>query len=161
MSNLVGRAICKTMWASSKIRRPLCASLADRLCANITWLLQAACVGRTWKKRSFYILIEYHNRSYMHTCKHHLQFRDGEIVWTALMCLRRKPQLVYALSQNGHGNGGYAVAPFTVSSENSELLAAPGQVGKTERRTLAFRSTSMFMDSCWSGIDSEFEWFGE
>lgn len=56
VSNLVGRAICKTMWASSKIRRPLCASLADRLCANITWLLQAACVGRTWKKRSFYIL---------------------------------------------------------------------------------------------------------
>lgn len=56
---------------------------------------------------------------------------------------------MYALSQNGHGNGGYAVTPLTVSSGNSELPAVPGQVGNTECRTLASRSTRMFdVDSC-------------
>lgn len=55
------------------------------------------------------------------TCKHHLQLRDGEIVWTAFMCRLRKPQLVYALSQKGQGNGGYAGPPFIVSSDKSVL----------------------------------------
>lgn len=141
VSNLVGRAICRTICASSKIKRPLCASLADRLCADITCRLQAACVGRIYVyktnvKIKYYpsykcnvtnvihlLYLKRNQRLQLHTltCKHHLQLRDGEMVWTAFMCLLRKPQLVYALSQKGHGNGGYAGPPFILSSDKSVL----------------------------------------
>lgn len=87
VSNRVGFGICSTMWASSRINSPLWASPAERLCSDITCCSQSLCDGSTWR--------------------HHLHESLGDCVWTALMWRRLKPQLVYARSQKGQGNGGY------------------------------------------------------
>ena len=87
VSNRVGFGICSTMWASSRISSPLWASPGDRLCSDVTCCSQSLCEGSTWR--------------------HHLHESLGDCVCTALMWRRLKPQLVYARSQNGQGNGGY------------------------------------------------------
>lgn len=87
VSNRVGFGICSTMWASSRISNPLWASPGDRLCSDITCCSQSLCEGSTWR--------------------HHLHESLGDCVWTPLMWRRLKPQLVYARSQKGQGNGGY------------------------------------------------------
>jgi len=87
VSNRVGFGICSTMWASSRINSPLWASPGDRLCSDVTCCSQSLCEGSTWR--------------------HHLHESLGDCVCTALMWRRLKPQLVYARSQNGQGNGGY------------------------------------------------------